>query len=292
MPVCTTCNLCDKPGTLETAVDVASVPCHVRQYKDEKFTVWRCHNCDSLHSMEDVDLARFYLGYTAAQSKQRLDPHTYIGYHNRLRLLRARGIRPDDRILDYGCGPGLYVRFLKKNGYPNTFGYDEYGENHADKTVLAAQYDVIISHDVIEHVPEPRDYMQTLNAMLKPGGLLVIGTPNAEHIRLKADPYFPAELSQPYHQHILSEKVLMDIAKQQGLQPEHRYRRFYFDSLYPSINTRFIWAYVDALGGMLDVAIEPPRYDVIFRSPKLLFWMFFGYFFPSRANILVSFRKP
>lgn len=292
MTVCTTCNLCDNPGTFETAIDIASVPCHVRMFKDEKFTVWRCRNCGSLHSMEDADLARFYAGFKTGQDKHGLDPHTWVGYQNRLRLLRARGLKSSDRILDYGCGPGLYVRFLKKNGYPNTFGYDEYGENYADRAVLEAQYDVIISHDVIEHVPEPRQYMETLSSLLKPGGLMVIGTPNADHIRLKATPYFPAELSQPYHQHILSERVLMNLAAERGLHAEHRYRRFYFDSLYPSVNTRFIWAYVDALGGMLDAVIEPPRYDVIFRSPKLLFWMFFGYFFPSRANILVSFRKP
>ena len=60
MTACATCNVCDSPGTLAGATDVARVPCHVRCFRDEVFTVWRCTNCRSLHCAEDANLAEFY----------------------------------------------------------------------------------------------------------------------------------------------------------------------------------------------------------------------------------------
>jgi hypothetical protein len=72
------------------------------------------------------------------------------------------------------------------------------------------------------------------------------------------------------------------------------------DSLYPFINTRFIWAYMaslgghlDALGGFIDAEGkgDPPRFDILFRSPSLLAKAFFGYFFPNHANMIISFRS-
>lgn len=289
MASCSTCNLCKNPGTVLTASDFATVPCHVRKFHSETFTVWRCKNCNSLHSLEDADLEKFYRDYPFKQHQ--LDFHARIGYGNRLRMLKARGLKPTDQILDYGCGTGLFVQFLKEKGYQNVFGYDAFVEQYSNKSVLDQTYDVIVSHDVIEHVDEPIDYLQTLLPLLKIGGLLVIGTPNADQITLKPKDFFAVELSQPYHRHILSEKVLVDLATHFGLKVEHRYPRFYFDSLYPGVNTRFMWTYVNKLGGLIDACVEPPRFDVVWRSPKLLFFAFFGYFFPPKGNILLSMRK-
>ena len=40
--------------------------------------------------------------------------------------------------------------------------------------------DVVLGSEVIEHVPSPRAFVRTLRAMLKPGGVLVLTTPNGE----------------------------------------------------------------------------------------------------------------
>lgn len=289
MAQCTTCNLCEKPGTFERAQEIAIVPCHVRRFKDNLFTVWRCTNCGSLHSKEDADLALYYKHYPFQNHK--LDFHARIGYRNRLRLLKRRGIRKESLILDYGCGAGLFVDFLKEEGFTNVRGYDAFVEKYSDVSVLSDKYDVVVSHDVIEHVDDPRDYLRTLVSLLKIQGVLVIGTPNADRISLKPQRHFPVELSQPYHRHILSERMLKILAAEFGLDIEHTYRRFYFDSLYPGVNTRFMWTYVNTLGGFIDACVEPPRIDIIRSSPKLLFYAFFGYFFPPRGNILLSMRK-
>jgi hypothetical protein len=52
-----------------------------------------------------------------------------------------------------------------------------------------------------------------------------------------------------------------------------------------------MWAYIAKAGGMIDAAVEPPRPGLVLRSPRLIFYSLFGYFFPPRGNIIVSFRK-
>ena len=39
-------------------------------------------------------------------------------------------------------------------------------------------YDIAISMDVIEHVPDPVSYLRRINKMVKKGGRLFLGTPN------------------------------------------------------------------------------------------------------------------
>jgi hypothetical protein len=48
---------------------------------------------------------------------------------------------------------------------------------------LDTRYDVVLCMGVIEHIPSsPRPLLQTLDRLLRPGGLLVIDTPNLVHL--------------------------------------------------------------------------------------------------------------
>lgn len=286
------CNVCESGGAFETAREVLKVPCHVRFFKDDSFTVWRCTQCGSLHSKEDVDLNNYYAHYPLKQHV--LDFHTRCGYENRVRLLREAGVTPDHSVLDFGCGQGLYVHFLRDSGFKDVQGFDPFCADFKSEDVLNRQYDVVVSHDVIEHVDEPRKFMADMAKLVRPNGWLVIGTPNADEISLKRRSNLRSlqvELSQPYHRHILSERALIGLAKCFGLHAAQTYRRFYFDSLYPTVNTRFMWGYVKATGGYIDASFEPPRLAPLFTSPQLLFWAFFGYFFRTPGNILITFRR-
>jgi SAM-dependent methyltransferase len=288
MAMNTICNLCEAPGTYAEATDVATVPCPLRRFAQDTFTVWRCKNCASLHCKEEPALVPYYRGYPRHEGQ--IDPGTRITLNNRLRLLKKRGLKPDSRILDFGCGGGAFVEFLKQRGYPNTVGYDAFVEKFSDRSVLSGRYDAVVSYDVIEHFDDTHEYLATTANLLDVGGLAVIGTPNADHVSLQTRP-FVTELHQPYHRHILSERVLMSLAREFGFEAEHTLRRLYIDSLVPGLNTRFLWAYLDEFGGVIDPAFEPPRADIVLRSPRLVFFAFFGYFMPPKSNILVSFRK-
>ena len=281
------CNVCQQPGTFDNALEVKQIPSNIRKFKDQKFTVWRCSSCRCLHSKELVDLNYYYENYVIG--KEDLNYFFRCVYNNRLRLLRKCGLKKDSKLLDYGCNQGLFLSFLNQLGYENVFGYDPYVSKYSDQKVLSKKYDFITTYDVIEHVDEPRDFLTQLVSCLEKGGLLILGTPNADEIKL-SDPGSP-ELHQPYHRHILSEKALINLASSQGLEVVEFSKRAYWDTLYPMLNTRLLWTYIYQTENVIDVLQEPLRLKMLLTSPLLIFYSFAGYFCRMPGSMTVVFRK-
>lgn len=284
----TICNVCEEPGSLENSLEQGQIYSNVRMFKEERFTVWRCSNCLSLHSKEAVDLDHYYAHYPIKNHTLRYA--TRCAYRNRIRLLKRYGLRKEDEILDFGCGQGLFVSFLNYQGY-NAIGYDAFIEEYSDTKILDKTYDIVISYNVIEHVNEPRDLFGTLTGCLKKGGLLLIETHNADKISLSEPERFFFTLHQPYHRHIPSEKALLRMGNLAGLEVIKVYYRSYFDTLYPGVNTLFVTNYLRSAGNVLDAAYEERRPGILLTSPLLIFYGLAGYFFPQSGNIVVVFKR-
>lgn len=284
----TVCELCDDPGGIHDSPEVERVFSNVRRFSHESFTVWRCKNCASLHSKEAVDLPKYYADYWMTRLKAGYFVNRFYG--TRLRRLRAHGVSPGHKILEYGCGEGQFINFLKHRGAMNVLGYDPYSFKYAAPDVLKQSYDVVASYDVIEHVDDPKQLMSQLSSLLLPGGLLIIGTPNAAEIWLKPDP--PIEkLHQPYHRHILTEVVLKQIGTRAHLQPIKTYHRRELDTLWPGVNSQFIFSYQEAAGNYAEVLLEKPKLRLVLTSPALILKFFAGYFVRFRGDMVVVFRK-
>jgi len=96
------------------------------------------------------------------------------------------------RVLEDGCGIGVYVRELRRFT-PHVYGLDYEFERVAegartlDKLICAAgehlpypdqSFDVIVSNEVIEHVRDDRAVVGEIARALRPGGRLVLFCPN------------------------------------------------------------------------------------------------------------------
>jgi SAM-dependent methyltransferase len=99
--------------------------------------------------------------------------------------LAAAGAGPSGRVLlDLGCGQMPY-RDLFAPHVGRYLGADLPGNPAADLHFDAASgrvpmpdgsADVVLSTQVLEHVPDPERYLAEAGRLLKPGGLLILGT--------------------------------------------------------------------------------------------------------------------
>lgn len=281
----TACNICQSPGCLDSSTEIAEISSNVRFFKNEKFTVWRCCNCQSLHSKEAIDLDFYYSHYVTLPNRFSLS----LAYQNRLKFLQKHGLNPGKTLLDFGCNQGFFVNFLKQAGYQNATGYDPYISSFSDPSLLTEKYDFVVSYDVIEHAESPIDFFEELLGYLKPGGIMVLVTPDASVIELSdAD---LTSLHQPYHRHILSKQALLGLGEQHELHLAEYSNRSFYDTLIPGINLRAITYYIQKTGNLLDVVIEPIRFIAILTSPLLIFYIFLGYFFHASNQITAVFKK-
>jgi ubiquinone/menaquinone biosynthesis C-methylase UbiE len=100
------------------------------------------------------------------------------------------------KILEVGCGPGYFLRWIEK-WFPESepYGLDldeqliEFAGTHLNKTKLIIHdghtlpfpdntFDVVCSLQVIEHLESPESFFQEAKRTLKTNGLLILSTPN------------------------------------------------------------------------------------------------------------------
>lgn len=284
-----TCNVCNAGGAYESARDVGRVRSNVRRFREEVFTVWRCPGCGSLHSLEEIDYAWYYDGYF--MQRQPMDFFARRLFASRLHMLEQSGLTRGASVLDYGCGNGNFVRHLQLNGYPRAAGYDPYSADYADRSVCAGRYDLVTSQDVIEHVPDPVAHLDELAALVRrPGGVLAIGTPNAEALDLKDRIDAVGQLHQPFHRHILTARRLVELLEARGYAIDRLVRRSHVDTWLPFVNSKFLFAYMAARDGTVDSGFDPIDFRTILGSPRLLVYGLFGRLLCAGKDVFVAAR--
>ncbi len=285
-----TCPICHFHTTSPSVNDLGSVHGNTERFKHQSFQLWKCPQCNTIKSLANVDFADIYSDYPL--NKRELDVFARGTLKNLTSRLTAVGMNKHHTILDYGCGNGIYVDYLKEAGYSNTYGYDPYVSEFKNLPNDTAPFDVIINNDTLEHVPDVYAMMGECLALLKPGGLLYIGTADSEPVNMQALDKEIMRLHQPFHTIIVTEQQLHRIVKRYPLDIIASYRRSYHDTLRPFANYRFLDELNNILGHNLDKALDPNTSTKAFLThPKLWFYAFFGYFFPSAAEPAVIAKK-
>jgi SAM-dependent methyltransferase len=115
-----------------------------------------------------------------------------FGQDRRLELINRHAPLTDQRVLDVGCGLGTYVRKFRAFTAA-AFGVDidldklaqgaqelpNLGQSVAESLPFAdGSFDVILLHEVIEHVRSDREAVAEAYRCLRPGGRVVIFAPN------------------------------------------------------------------------------------------------------------------
>lgn len=111
------------------------------------------------------------------------------------RLREIRRFNPRGRLLDVGSGPGVFVAEAQRAGFDaRGIELSQVAVNEARLNGLPVEQETIESYDpekkfefltcfdVIEHVLDPRSFLQSAGRLLVPGGRLIMTTPNTRSL--------------------------------------------------------------------------------------------------------------
>ncbi len=144
-----------------------------------------------------------------------------------------------DIILDVGCGSGWVADYfankkikvisndlsktnvkksLQKTNTNSHFGlvFDSFSPALKDETI-----DVVISSEVIEHVTDPFNFINSLSKLLKHKGKLIISTPYNEVIRYVLCIHCNKKTPIHAHLHSFTEKFFIDTGEKLNLKTDY-----------------------------------------------------------------------
>lgn len=142
------------------------------------------------------------------------------------------GYRKTNKMLDVGCGPGLFLIEAKKRGwevfgteytnnqieYLKQKGINTYQGKLTSEAFEPEMFDIIISSEVIEHINNPVEELTHFNRILRKGGLVYITTPNfnaIERYLLRGDYEI---IEYPNHLCYYTKTTLNLLLEQQGFK--------------------------------------------------------------------------
>jgi SAM-dependent methyltransferase len=163
-----------------------------------------CRKCSDRYRGTDIPASVRRRFYEALDEQYSSRSNTHGAWNEPVVLLREIGRLPRDaHVLELGAGGGFLGAELHRLGFTRltlsdftatalaalrerTPGALLVGADGARLPFRDAAFDVVISNDVIEHIPEVETHIAEVARVLAPGGRYFIKTPN----RLMAEAYY------------------------------------------------------------------------------------------------------
>lgn len=150
-------------------------------------------------------------------------------------IRRRLGDSPDLRILDVGVGYGAWLYLLEKRGYRCLFGMDPFPESldiaarHSGAQLVEGRiedehwpyepesFDVVTCFEVVEHLREPRLFFSRARQYLRPGGLMILTTPNRSlFYAMRRLPRIGISDTNPTHINVRRPRYWLRLAREEG----------------------------------------------------------------------------
>jgi 2-polyprenyl-3-methyl-5-hydroxy-6-metoxy-1,4-benzoquinol methylase len=226
---------------------------NIQRFK-QKFTMVRCRDCGLIYmnprplpeELFQYYSAEYYSGdanYSYADERKNEKANTII-YNKRLSIVESflNGGGNGWKILDIGCSFGGLLVAARDREW-ETYGVEvskhsadhAINENGLDIQVSTLEsadlpknfYDAVNMVEVIEHLTDPLGSMMKIRESLKPGGILLVQTANADSLKARLS-RSRWEYFLPGHLYCFSRKTLSALLNKAGFKIE---RIYYGDEL-------------------------------------------------------------
>jgi 2-polyprenyl-3-methyl-5-hydroxy-6-metoxy-1,4-benzoquinol methylase len=153
----------------------------------------------------------------------------YAKYPNtNLRILSPLSVSKDTKILDVGCGAGSLLCLLSELGFNNLLGVDPFiakdieydnGFKILKREIhdVEGNFDLVMFHHSLEHVPDPAGTLNIVSLLLTPGGHCLIRTPTVSSYAWDHYGVNWVQLDAPRHFYLHSIESMKILAGQAGL---------------------------------------------------------------------------
>ena len=205
-----------------------------------KFSLLQCLSCR--HSFLQAKFSSKYLGdlYSNYYPRSSFDLAGYRAYQesdgfnawlNGDKSSTFRWVPRDVRVLDIGCGFGESLGYYQARGcdvygveadenirrVADKFGYKVHVGLFTPDVYEPNYFDYITMSQVIEHVTDPVQTLKGIAHILKPGGLAILSTPNADGWGARVFGKYWINWHAPYHLQFFTLRSMQLAAEKSGL---------------------------------------------------------------------------
>ena len=165
-------------------------------------------------------------GWRKEELRSRFYPAGFRGMYKRFEAVISEFSPNGALLLDAGCGSGRVFRYETAGG-ARVVGVDLTSEMRGNPNIDAglrgdvtslpfrdAAFDLVLSSHMIEHLPEPERAFREMARVLRPGGRLLLLTPNRFH-------YVPLVAS------LLPQRLHVKINRSRGVDAQDVFPTFY-----------------------------------------------------------------
>jgi SAM-dependent methyltransferase len=207
----------------------------------EKAEVRQCGGCGVERLAENFCLPES--AYSTAEYRQKLkqglDSQDYLKTHDPLQLhtLRVAQSLPlrDSIVADAGCAGGSLLDHVRGTTTEQVAiepcdiyherlaaqGYHVFPDLIQATGKWAGRVEVAFSIHVVEHVPNPRSFLEAIRTLMAPGGRMVLATPNRRDLLLDLLPDdYPQFFYRVVHRWYFDADSLADCARRAGWEVE------------------------------------------------------------------------
>jgi 2-polyprenyl-3-methyl-5-hydroxy-6-metoxy-1,4-benzoquinol methylase len=208
---------------------------------NKKYSVYKCDPCQvwvTYPFPSHEELAGLYsTGNYRTKTGKRFNP--VLEYIIHLLTVRKRKrierFRDHGRILDIGCGRGLFLHIMQEDGWDvagqefsaisasyatDIYGIDVRTGELKDCEYQSESFDVVNINHVLEHLENPDEVIAECYRILKKGGLLVTAVPNIDSLQGIFGQKHWFQLDLPYHLYHFSSKSLFDLLQKNSFNVE------------------------------------------------------------------------